>query len=144
MIYQVTAKIVQDILSNALDRGSSKAMSVQEMQVLQDTLQILQSPMLQIARKSHDKDVDLDAEELGNDGQEMSNAMASDGSNKDAAIAKAKIKVLKVLSKQHMINHILPVAMSLKHTLEAQRSSLQVQMIFRMTVNRFMIAFYVQ
>jgi hypothetical protein len=99
-------------------------MSLNEVQVLQDTLQILQSPMLKIIRKTSDKDSDCDpdADDLSNEGHASG---VADGSSKEA-VAKAKIKVLKVLSKQHMINHILPVAMSLKHTLESQRSSLQV------------------
>jgi hypothetical protein len=123
---QVTAKIVQDILASAADRNHhpQTVLSESESQVINDCLQILQSPLLKVSRKqSADVDTDAAAEE-----EEISTAAAAagtGGANKDSMIARAKIRVLKVLSKQHMINHILPVAMSLKHMLEAQHSSLQ-------------------
>lgn len=50
------------------------------------------------------------------------------GAKKSAksAIAVAKAKILKTVSKQHLVDHILPVLSSLKHVLEAARSSAQV------------------
>ena len=42
-----------------------------------------------------------------------------------AAVAKAKSIVLKKLSRQHLVGHLLPVVMSLKHILEAGKSPLQ-------------------
>jgi hypothetical protein len=43
-----------------------------------------------------------------------------------AAVAKAKSIVLKKLSRQHLVGHVLPVIMSLKHALESVKSPLQV------------------
>lgn len=74
----------------------------------------------------------LDEEDLSNiPGSQCAGISAADStsgtavSSKENAINKAKSKVLRVLSKQHMMNHILPVVMSLKHTLESMRSPLQ-------------------
>lgn len=56
-------------------------------------------------------------------------ASASTGGAKKSAksaIAVAKAKILKTVSKQHLVDHILPVLSSLKHVLEAARSSAQV------------------
>ena len=50
-------------------------------------------------------------------------------SNKSAAIIQVKTKILKQLSSQHMVGHLLPVVVSLKHCLEARKSPLQVHNI---------------
>lgn len=49
------------------------------------------------------------------------------GNNAKAAFVRAKSKVLKKLSTQHLISHTLPVIISLKHVLEASKSPLQVR-----------------
>ena len=41
------------------------------------------------------------------------------------AMIQAKSKILKSLSSQHMVEHMLPVVVSLKHCLEAAKSPLQ-------------------
>ena len=43
-----------------------------------------------------------------------------------SALEKAKTKVLKKLSVQHLVSHVLPVVISLKHILEEFKSGLQV------------------
>ncbi len=50
----------------------------------------------------------------------------SNAANPKAAFARAKSKVLQKLSTQHLVSHTLPVVISLKHTLEASKSALQV------------------
>lgn len=41
------------------------------------------------------------------------------------ALAAAKSKILKSLSSQHLVSHLLPIVMSLKHCLEQFKSPLQ-------------------
>jgi len=67
----------------------------------------------------------------GDDGDDVAEedageAAAQGGANPKAAFVRAKSKVLQKLSTQHLISHTLPVVISLKHTLEATKSSLQV------------------
>ena len=50
----------------------------------------------------------------------------ANAANPKAAFARAKSKVLQKLSTQHLVSHTLPVVISLKHTLEASKSALQV------------------
>lgn len=56
----------------------------------------------------------------------MTAEAAQGAANPKAAFVRAKSKVLQKLSTQHLISHTLPVVISLKHTLEATKSSLQV------------------
>lgn len=152
---QVTAKLVQDILSNALDYSLLKLASQQRPStttsssssstahsssstssaledVLEDTLLILQSPLLKIGKKSNANDntaVEEDLMDELNGGAACNTQM--DTSNittvNVAAVAatRAKTKVLKTISRQHLVNHVLPVVMSLKHALETVKSPLQ-------------------
>lgn len=66
----------------------------------------------------------------GDDGEDVvedeSVSDAANGGNPKAAFVRAKSKVLQKLSTQHLISHTLPVVISLKHSLEATKSSLQV------------------
>lgn len=123
---QTTAKLVHDILAYAVDHShiirsqmaasagsvSSSALTPME-ETIADTFRILRSPMLKvgIAKKSSIED------DIAVDGETFENA--------SQAMQSAKIKVLKKLSVQHMIEHVLPVVSSLKHSLERCRSQLQ-------------------
>jgi hypothetical protein len=118
---QTTAKLVHEILSHALDAtkfGTLRAegeLSPFEAAV-QDTLCILQSPLLKVGRISGAQEAEVEEEPDG---------LAVEAEKRNAAIQNAKTKVIKKLSKQHMIDQVLPIICSLKHTLEASRSSLQ-------------------
>jgi condensin-2 complex subunit D3 len=133
---QVTAKLVQDVLAYAVDhvqltRGAA-ASSFEN--ALEDTFLVLQSPLLRVGRRACD-DAAAAVGADGEDGEEeeATNAAAAAGEakgkgagkNKPNSLAGAKTKVLKTLSKQHLISHTLPVVSSLKHALEAARSPLQ-------------------
>lgn len=62
----------------------------------------------------------------GDDAAEDDTAGAdAGGNNAKAAFVRAKSKVLKKLSTQHLVSHTLPVIISLKHVLEATKSPLQ-------------------
>ena len=123
----ISAKLVQDILSNAVDYlhcSSSIEKSMVDNQafedVLQDTLLLLQSPLLKLESNR----TGVDGSEINNeDGEHVIYDINSDEHSN--AIAKAKTKVLVKISKQHLISHILPIIMSLKSGLESTRSSLQ-------------------
>ena len=114
----VTAKLVQDILSYAVDIVHSRDGKAQQSKQFEDTLEdallILQSPLLKVGRKGALDDVDDAVDGLDGLDEETSDALAS-----------AKSRVIIKLSKQHMMSHVLPVIMSLKAGLEAQRSHLQ-------------------
>lgn len=58
--------------------------------------------------------------------EEAGESAGQSGANPKAAFVRAKSKVLQKLSTQHLVSHTLPVVISLKHTLEATKSSLQV------------------
>ena len=122
----ISAKLVQDILSNAVDYLHSNNSAEKNLasnqafeDVLQDTLLLLKSPLLK-----------LDSNRSGVDGSDVScdddNVVYDINPDEhNNAIAKAKTKVLVKISKQHLISHILPIIMSLKSGLESSRSSLQ-------------------
>lgn len=119
---QTTAKLVHEILAQALDAAKFSAQRVVDGELssfeaaVQDTLCILQSPLLKVGRVSNAQE-----SEMG----EEPDSLAEEAEKRNAAIQNAKTKVLKKLSKQHMIDQVLPIICSLKHTLEASRSSLQ-------------------
>ena len=75
-------------------------------------------------KKSGAEDGDDLAEE---DTSADATAAGASAANPKAAFAKAKSKVLQKLSTQHLVSHTLPVVISLKHTLEASKSVLQVR-----------------
>lgn len=126
----VTAKIVDDILGYSIDSNSISAHPAQQKssrkgdadgvtfvpyeETLEDAFLILRSPLLKIGRKGGLDSLDDDLQ----DGDEL----VTSGK---AAVAKAKSIVLKKLSRQHLVGHVLPVVMSLKHMLESSRSPLQ-------------------
>lgn len=124
----VTAKLVQDVLSYAIDHagalqvgaGSGSEGSAFE-HALEDALLILQSPLLRVGRRADTEDGD----EEGGGEEEEAGGGAQDKKGRAAGLAGAKSKVLKSLSKQHLVAHTLPVVASLKHVLEAARSPLQ-------------------
>ena len=77
---------------------------------------------LQVGQKKGGAD---DGDDLAED--EAADATAgANAANPKAAFARAKSKVLQKLSTQHLVSHTLPVVISLKHTLEASKSALQV------------------
>eukprot|EP01038_Epipyxis_sp_PR26KG_P004398 gene4398-6220_t len=134
MKIQLTAKMVQDIISYIIDNKqvlsqhqtqvqsiipSSKPLQSAFESLLEDVLLLLMSPSFQIGRSKESLDQSDDiADEM------LLDPTAENGS-KASALANAKSKVLKKLSSQHLINHMLPVILSLKHTLEGIRSPLQ-------------------
>ena len=145
-----TAKLVADVLSHAVDSqalrdsrtlqdsGASSSSSTGATalpspfeQAIADALLILQSPLLKVGRISAnnglDEDLDLQQDDAAGPkdrGPGGANAsVLADGGK--AAVAKAKATVLKKVSRQHMIEQVLPVVCSLKHTLESLRSPLQ-------------------
>lgn len=116
---QITAKIVQDILSYILDKFHTLSSNPKLENVLYDAFMILKSPSLKVGAKKTvgtEEEEEAVSEEFGD-----ANAMAA----AKAAFTSAKNKVLKKLSLQHLIDHILPVVFSLKHALENVRSPLQ-------------------
>lgn len=137
---QVTAKLVQDVLAYAVDhvqlaRGAAAAAASASSfeNALEDTFLVLQSPLLRVGRRACD-DNGAAASAAGADGEDCEEEEATTvseakgkggGKNKPNSLAGAKTKVLKTLSKQHLISHTLPVVSSLKHALEAARSPLQ-------------------
>jgi hypothetical protein len=129
---QVSAKLVQDVLTAAVDsttllpQPNQKGKHDREKyaafeSVMEDTLTLLRSPHLKVGHKrgGNGDDADDAAEEEAVD----SGAAAS---NPKAAFVRAKSKVLQKLSTQHLVSHTLPVVISLKHVLETTKSSLQV------------------
>jgi hypothetical protein len=131
---QITANIVQDIFSHVLDfphslqsrstairntpGGSVETMSALE-NALVDAFNILQSPMLRVgSKKNAARDDDDDVDESNASG-------APTEESARAAFHNAKNKVLKKLSVQHLVDHILPVVSSLKHALESVKSPAQ-------------------
>jgi hypothetical protein len=138
----VTAKLVDDVLSYAIDSNSIQVAQLERQRedakqgrqslgqdkqkeaastspieaVLDDSFLILRSPMLKIAKKA--------GQENGDDADEVEEEEGVRGSQK-AAVAKARSLVLKKLSKQHLVSHVMPVIISLKHSLEKNNSPLQ-------------------
>lgn len=117
----VTAKLVQDVLSYAVDHAAALQAGGSAFEhALEDALLILQSPLLRVGRRTDAEDGDEEGggeeEEAGGGAQDKRGA---------AGLAGAKSKVLKSLSKQHLVAHTLPVVASLKHVLEAARSPQQ-------------------
>lgn len=114
----VSAKLVQDIVGHFVDAASSRKdennVSDAMEEALEDALIILQSPLLKVGKKTNENGEEEGGDEL--EGEEESSK---------AALAKAKSKVLAKLSRQHLVSNILPVVMSLKAVLEANRSPLQ-------------------
>lgn len=126
----VTAKIVDDILGYAIDsnsissnpptqkssrKGDADTVTfVPYEETLEDAFLILRSPLLKIGKKG--------GVDSGDDDLQDNDELVTSGK---AAVAKAKSIVLKKLSRQHLVGHVLPVVMSLKHMLESSRSPLQ-------------------
>jgi len=145
--------LVQDILSNALDYALLKSVkSRQTVQLtalsaienaLEDTLQILQSPLLkvtfcvdliklfdalllQVGKKQEQLEINPQDDDLMDELNGMNVESGGVSANVAAVAAtRAKTKVLKTISRQHLVNHVLPVIVSLKHTLETIKSPLQ-------------------
>jgi condensin-2 complex subunit D3 len=145
---QISAKLVQDILSHLVDhpqmlpRRSSAGAAAADSSVplessVEDVLKLLGSSLLKVGSKRNAGSGDDAALFDGSEGGSMTEYVADDisgagGSGKHktgkAAVAAAgmsKIKVLAALSNQHLVNHVLPVIVSLKHCLEAAKSPLQ-------------------
>ena len=93
---------------------------------LEDAFLILQSPLLKVGRKNGNND-SASAEDEDDLDLEGSQDASKGKAAATAAMQKAKTRVLKKLSLQHLVSHILPVVTSLKHSLEACKSPLQVQ-----------------
>eukprot|EP01032_Pedospumella_encystans_P013832 gene13832-15908_t len=135
---QVSAKLVQDVLSAAVDsttllpQPSNKGAANNNKKadkdkyapfenVLEDALTLLRSPHLKVGQKKGGAD---DGDDLAEEDPADATA-GSNAANPKAAFARAKSKVLQKLSTQHLVSHTLPVVISLKHTLEASKSALQ-------------------
>jgi hypothetical protein len=125
----VTANLVDDVLSHAIDSNSLQPSKQQQSttadgaethspceETMEDVFIILRSPLLRVGTKKSDTNAGDDDADM-----EMDEATA----NGQAAVAKAKSQVLKKLSKQHLVSHLLPVVASLKHTLESFKSPIQ-------------------
>jgi hypothetical protein len=127
---QTTAKFVQDILSFSVDnpallrKNSRPGVPSALEEALIDSFWVLRSPQLKVGgkRTGAGKGMEFAAED--EDGAETQEAEHAEVTMK-AAMQNAKIKVLKKLSVQHMIEHILPAVASLKHVLERHRSLVQ-------------------
>ena len=131
---QITANIVQDIFSYALDfpvslqsnkgrpspGGSVDNLSPLE-SALVDAFAILQSPLLRVGSKRTTTRDDDDYPE----GEEGAVGGPPTEESARTAFQQAKTKVLKKLSVQHLVDHILPVVSSLKHFLESANSPVQ-------------------
>jgi hypothetical protein len=138
---QVAAKLVQDVLAYAVDyiatsnsnnnsnNSNNKNNENHEIdsnekndhtsfeEALEDALLILQSPLLKVGHKAStfdDEDENIEIDERTDKNKKTT-----------LAIEKAKTKILKKLSLQHLLSHILPTVSSLKHVLEGINSYLQ-------------------
>eukprot|EP01041_Mallomonas_annulata_P002902 gene2902-5693_t len=146
------AKIVQEVFTFALDQfnlhdtaattAADKPSARRKTQIdtvcleemLQDGFSLLQSPLLKISTRG---DKDTSQEDIEDTVDVTDGSGASSVGDHHSLLAKAKAKVLKKLSLQHLVGHILPVVCSLKHALEAHRSSLQrVLMEYLMSLMR--------
>lgn len=109
---QVTIKLVQEVLAFAVDQPATTLNLPSFQDVLEDSFLILQSPLLMVGRAEP--------------GEELALATDEDlESGKAASLTLAKSKVLKTISKQHLLSHTIPIVCSLKHVLEKNRSPLQ-------------------
>ena len=121
---QITANISQDILAYALDFPietsivGGGALSPFE-SALEDAFAVLRSPLLRVGGKRGGVSTAADDED---DVADTETAIANEART---ALHKAKTKVLKKLSVQHLVDHMLPVVSSLKHYLECKRSPVQ-------------------
>lgn len=128
---QITANLSQDILSYAVDANvrpsrneinNTSSVTTPLENVLEDTFMILSSPWLRVGKRSN-----LGGQTAGDD-DDMATQEEGAGSTNDTtriALNNAKTKVLKKISVMHMIEHMLPVVTSLKHTLESIKSPVQ-------------------
>jgi condensin-2 complex subunit D3 len=121
---QITANLSQDILAYALDFpietsiAGGGVLSPFE-SALEDAFAVLRSPLLRVGSKRGGNSSTVDDEDDAVDTEtDIANAARS-------ALHKAKTKVLKKLSVQHLVDHMLPVVSSLKHYLECKRSPVQ-------------------
>ena len=127
---QATAKLVHEILSHAIERGTnvtSNNLSARPSfeSAVHDALLILQSPLLKIG-KNNSTGTNTGVEDVNRDEEDVEESVSeSISSKKLAAVTFAKNKVLRKLSKQHLVEQVLPILCSLKHTLESSRSVLQ-------------------
>jgi hypothetical protein len=132
---QITSNIAQDIFTYALDfpikrsKGAKVAETTSPLEhALMDAFQVLQSPLLRIGKSKTASGVgssemtegEVDAEELLEGG-----GVESSTDQLKSSFQRAKSKVLKKLSLQHLIDHMLPLISSLKHLLEAIQSPAQ-------------------
>jgi hypothetical protein len=134
---QITSNISQDIFTYALDfpiqrPKTSKAEAISPLEhALMDAFQILQSPLMRIGKSkttgasSSEVLGDEDADDLVEASQQAGGGTESSQEALKSSFQKAKSKVLKKLSLQHLIDHMLPLISSLKHLLEAVQSPAQ-------------------
>jgi hypothetical protein len=121
---QITANLSQDILAYALDFPIETSivgggvLSPFE-SALEDAFAVLRSPLLRVGSKRGANSSQADDED---DAVDTETAIANEARS---ALHKAKTKVLKKLSVQHLVDHMLPVVSSLKHYLECKRSPVQ-------------------
>ena len=120
---QITANLSQDILAYPLDFpiettvvGGSSLSPFES--ALEDAFAVLRSPLLRVGSK---RGVNSQAE----DDDEVVDSETAIANEARYALHKAKTKVLKKLSVQHLVDHMLPVVSSLKHYLECKRSPVQ-------------------
>jgi hypothetical protein len=122
---QITANLSQDILAYALDFpietsiAGGGVLSPFE-SALEDAFAVLRSPLLRVGSKRGANLSQVDDED--DDAVDTETAIANEAR---FALHKAKTKVLKKLSVQHLVEHMLPVVSSLKHYLECKRSPVQ-------------------
>jgi len=115
---QVTTKLVQEVLAFAVDQPATTLNLSSFQDVLEDSFLILQSPLLTIGPSC--------TVQVGEENSELALATDEDlESGKAASLTLAKSKVLKTISKQHLLSHTIPIVCSLKHVLEKNRSPLQ-------------------
>ena len=119
-----TARVLQDILAHALET-SVGAYTPQFVEALEDAFLILQSPLLRVGRRGGaGGGVGGGGMGDGHDGHD-DELEASSATATAAALDQAKTTVLKKLSVQHLVGHILPVVTALKRALEGANSRLQ-------------------
>ena len=115
-----TARLLQDVLAHALET-SVGAYTPQFVEALEDTFLILQSPLLRVGRRAG-----VGGGGVGGVGGDEGNEDELDPTTTTAAaLDHAKTTVLKKLSVQHLVGHILPVVTALKKALEGANSRLQ-------------------
>jgi hypothetical protein len=125
---QVAAKLAHDILGAAVEgglpviprAGVSPSMQAKAESVCRDAFVVMSSPGLRVGAGARGGD-EIEDEEI------LSEEAATQGPQ--GRMKAAKSKLLKTMSRKHLMEHVVPVLISLKHVLEKGNSPLQRELM---------------